>query len=76
MLALFVLFGNVLEKDTLTEARINIKSRTGEIKGYMKRDILQPDRINIYDKYGNLTGFWVRDTLSADAWVFKPTLSN
>ena len=73
---LLVFFGPILEEDTLTKGRINIKSRTGEIKGYMQRDTLQPQRINVYDKHGNLTGFWVKDTLRPDTWVFKPTPSN
>ena len=63
--------GAVLEKDCLDKARINIKSKTGELKGWMKKDTLQPNRVNVYDKYGNMKGLWVRDNLNPDAWFFK-----
>jgi len=63
--------GTVLEKDYLVKGRINSKSKTGELKGWMKRDTLQLGRVNVYDKYGNMKGFWVRDTLNPDAWFFK-----
>ena len=76
LIGLLMGFGLVLEKDTLSKGRMNIKAPTGEIKSYLQPDTLQSDRINIYDKYGNLTGFWVRDTLRPDTWVFKHTLSN
>ncbi|UCF73259.1 MAG: hypothetical protein JSW35_02060 [Deltaproteobacteria bacterium] len=63
--------GAVLEKDYLSKGRINNKSKTGELKGWMKRDTLQLDRVNVYDKYGNMKGYLVRDTLNPDAWFFK-----
>jgi len=69
---LMMLFdGAVLQKDGIFEGRINIKSKTGELKGWMKKDLLLPNRINVYDKYGNMKGFWVRDTLNPDTWFFK-----
>jgi len=63
--------GAVLERDNLTKGRINIKSKTGELKGWMKKDQLQPNRVNVYDKYGNIKGYLVRDTLNPDAWFLK-----
>jgi len=51
--------------------RINIKSKSGELKGWMKKDLLLPNRINVYDKYGNMRGFLVRDILNPDTWFFK-----
>jgi len=51
--------------------RINIRSRTGELKGWKKKDMLLPNRINVYDKYGNMRDFWVRDILNPDTWFFK-----
>jgi hypothetical protein len=63
--------GSVLERDSLAKGRINIKSKSGELKGWMKRDALQPKRVNVYDKYGNMKGFLVRDNLNADTWFFK-----
>lgn len=42
-LLLMALFdGAVLEKDSLVKGRINIKSKTGGLKGWMKRDTLNP----------------------------------
>ena len=63
--------GANLEKDTIVDGRMNIKSKTGEIKGYIKKDTINPNLINIYDKYGNRKGFLVRDNLNPDAWFFK-----
>ena len=63
--------GAVLEKDSIIEGRMNIKNKTGEIKGYIKRDNIDPNRINIYDKYGNRKGFLVKDSLNPNAWFFK-----
>lgn len=61
----------ILEKDTLTGGRVNIKRKTGETIGYMQEDTLSPNRINLYDKYGNKKGFFVKDNLNSDAWLFK-----
>ncbi len=74
VMALFLMMlfdGAVLEKDSLDKARVNIKGKTGELKGWMKEDLLQPNRVNVYDRYGNMKGFWVRDSLNPDAWIFK-----
>ena len=48
----FLADSDVLTQDTLDSERLNIKSKTGEAKGYLKKDNLQ-DRIIIYDKHGN-----------------------
>ena len=71
LLLMMLLDGAVLEKDFLSQGRINIKSKTGELKGWMKKDTLQPNRVNVYDKHGNMNGYWVRDNLNPDAWFFK-----
>jgi len=44
---------SVLQKDCIFKGRINIKSKAGELKGWMRKDLLLPNRINAYDKYGN-----------------------
>jgi len=51
--------------------RINIRSRTGELKGWMKKDLFLPNRVNVYDKYGNMSGSLVRDTLNPGTWLFR-----
>lgn len=72
---LMMLFdGALLEKDRLDKARINIKTKSGALKGWMKKDTLQPNRVNVYDKYGNMKSFLVRDTLHPDVWFFKEHL--
>ena len=48
----------VLQKDCIFKGTINIKSKTGELKGWMKKDLLLPNRINVYDRYGNMSGFF------------------
>jgi len=63
--------GAVLQKDCIFKDRINIKSKTGELKRWMKEDLLLPNRVNVYDKYGNMRGYWVRDILSPDTLFFK-----
>ena len=63
--------GAVLQKDCIFKGTINIKSKTGELKGWMKKDLLLPNRVNVYDKYGNMSGFLVRDTLNPETWLFK-----
>lgn len=67
----FMSDGDLLTRDTLDPGRTNIKSRTGELKGWLKKDTLDPYRINIYDKSGNQKGFLKRDTLSPDTWRFR-----
>ena len=52
-LGMMLFDGAVLQKDCIFKGRINIKSKTGELKGWMRKDLLLPNRINIYDKYGN-----------------------
>jgi hypothetical protein len=51
----FLTDGDVMTKDTIDPNRININSKTGETKGWLKKDNLDPERVNIYDKNGNLT---------------------
>jgi hypothetical protein len=63
--------GAILVKDNIIDCRMNIKSKTGKIRGYMRRDNINPNRINIYDKYENRKGFLVRDNLYPDAWFFR-----
>jgi len=63
--------GDTLTRDTLDPDRINIKSETGELKGYMKKDVLMEDRINIYDKNGNQKGWLEKDVLDPDTWKFR-----
>jgi hypothetical protein len=62
---------DVLTKDTLDPGRTNIKSKTGETKGWLKQDTLDKDRINIYDRNGNLEGYLMKDTLNPDNWQFR-----
>jgi hypothetical protein len=62
---------DVLTKDTLDPGRINIKSKTGETKGWLKEDTIDKDRINIYDKNGDLKGYLRKDTLNPDNWQFR-----
>ena len=71
LMMMFMSDGDLLTRDTLDPGRTNIKSRTGELKGWLKKDTLDPYRINIYDKYGNQKGFLKRDTLSPDTWRFR-----
>jgi len=63
--------GDMLTKDTLDPGRTNIKSKTGDLKGWLKKDTLQPDKINVYDKYGNKKGWLEKDTLNPDTWRFR-----
>ena len=67
----FLTDGDMLTKDTLDPGRTNIKSKTGDQKGWLKKDTLQPYRINVYDKYGNKKGWLEKDTLDPDTWRFK-----
>jgi hypothetical protein len=71
LLMSFLADGDVLTKDTLDPDRTNIKSKTGEIKGWLKKDTLDPGRVNIYDKNGNVKGYLKRDTLNPDSWQFR-----
>jgi len=70
-LGMMLFDGAVLQKDVIFEGRINIRSRTGELRGWMKKDLLLPNRINVYEKYGNMRGFFARDILNPDTWFFK-----
>ena len=63
--------GAVLQKDCIFKGTINIKSKTGELKGWMEKDFLLPNRINVYAKYGNMSGFLVRDILNPGTWFFR-----
>ena len=63
--------GAVLQKDCIFKGRINIKSKTGELKGWMSKDLLLPNRINVYDKYGNKKSFLAKDIFNQDTWSFK-----
>lgn len=67
----FLSDGDVLTRDFLDPGRTNIKSKTGETKGWLKKDTLQPDRINIYDKNGKFKGCLKRDTLNPENWQFR-----
>ena len=62
---------DVLTRDTLDPRRTNIKSKTGETKGWLQQDTLDKGRINIYDKNGNLEGYLKKDTLNPDNWEFR-----
>jgi len=63
--------GDVLTKDYLDTGRTNIKSKTGETKGWLKKDTLDKDRVNIYDKKGDLKGYLKKDSLNPDNWEFR-----
>ena len=58
----FLLDGDTLKKDVLEPERVNIRSKTGEFKGYMKKDALIENRINIYGKNGNQKGWLDRNS--------------
>ena len=70
-LGMMLFDGAVLQKDCIFKGRINIRSRTGELKGWMKKDLFLPNRINVYDRYGNKKGFLVKDILNPGTWSFK-----
>ena len=63
--------GAVLQKNCIFKGRINIRSKTGELKGWMKKDLLLPNRVNVYDRYGNMRGFLGGDILNPDTWFFR-----
>ena len=63
--------GDVLTKDYIDTGRINIKSKNGATKGWLKKDYLDPDRINIYDKNGRQKGYLRKDFLNPDNWRFN-----
>ncbi|MFC1580082.1 hypothetical protein ACFL4N_04150 [Thermodesulfobacteriota bacterium] len=63
--------GSTMGKDYLDPGRTNIRSRTGELKGWLKKDTLQPYRVNVYDKYGTKKGHLEKDTLSPDTWIYR-----
>ena len=63
----FLTDGDMLAKDTFDPSRTNIRSKTCDLKGWLKKDTLQSDRINLYDKYGNKKGWLEKDTLNPDA---------
>ena len=67
MLMWFLTDGDMLAKDTFDPSRTNIRSKTCDLKGWLKKDTLQSDRINLYDKYGNKKGWLEKDTLNPDA---------
>ncbi len=67
----FLADGDVLKKDYLDTGRTNIKSRSGETKGWLKRDYLDRDRINIYDKNGRQKGYLRKDFLNPNNWRFE-----
>ena len=71
ILMTFLSSGDLLTGDTLDPNRTNIRSKTGDLKGWLKKDTLQPDRINVYDKYGNKKGWLEKDTLNSEAWRFR-----
>ena len=71
LLMSFLTDGDMLTKDTLDPGRTNIKSKSGDLKGWLKKDTLQPDKINVYDKYGNKKGWLEKDTLDPDTWRFR-----
>ena len=71
MLMTFLSNGDLLTRDTLDPNRTNIRSKTGDLKGWLKKDTLQPDRINVYDKYGNKKGWLEKDTLNSEDWRFR-----
>ena len=71
MLMTFLSNGDLLTRDTLDPHRTNIRSKTGDLKGWLKKDSLQPDRINVYDKYGNKKGWLEKDTLNSEDWGFR-----
>ena len=71
ILMTFLSNGDLLTRDTLDPNRTNIRSKTGDLKGWLKKDTLQPDRINIYDKYGNKKGWLEKDTLNSEDWRFR-----
>jgi len=60
-LVMMLFDGAVLQKDCIFEGRINIRSRTDELKGWMKKDLFLPNRINVYDKHGNMRDSWVNN---------------
>ena len=64
----FLSDGDILTKEYLDKGRTNIKSNTGETKGWLKKDFLDRDRINIYDKNGRQKGFLKRDVLNPSDW--------
>jgi hypothetical protein len=70
-LGMMLFDGAVLQKDCIFKGRINIRSKTGELKGWMKKDLFLPNQINVYDRYGNIKGFLVKDILNPDTWSFK-----
>jgi hypothetical protein len=51
--------------------RINIRSNTGEQKGWIKEDSLQSNKINVYDKYRNKKGWLQKDSLKQDELKFE-----
>ena len=69
----FLADGDFLTKDYIDTGRTNIKSRSGETKGWLKKDFLDPGRINIYDKNGRQKGYLKRDALNPENWrINKP----
>ncbi|MBW1929883.1 MAG: hypothetical protein JRJ13_12110 [Deltaproteobacteria bacterium] len=67
----FLSDGDALKKGMLDLDRVNIKSKTGELKGYMKKAALIEDRVNIYDKNGNQKGWLEKDALDPEIWKFR-----
>ncbi len=70
-LGMMLFDGAVLQKDSIFKGRMNIRSKTGELKGWMKKDLFLPNRIKVYDRYGNKKGFLVKDILNPGTWSFK-----
>jgi len=70
-LGMMLFDGAVLQRDSIFKGRTNIRSKTGELKGWMKKDLFLPNRVNVYDKYGNMRGYWVRDIFNPDTWLFR-----
>ena len=69
----FLSDGDVLTKDYIDKGRTNIRSKTGETKGWLRKDFLDPNRINIYDKNGRQKGYLRKDMLNPENWrINKP----
>lgn len=63
--------GDVLKKDMLDLERVNIKGKTGELRGYMKKDVLIGDRGSIHDRNGEQRGWFEKGGLNPNRWKFR-----
>jgi hypothetical protein len=61
----------IIQQDPIFKDKTNIKTESGELKGYLKRNPVFPDKMNVYDVGGKLKGYIKQDPMEKDRWKFN-----